>query len=70
MDLFSPLFFNGLLIGVSLGLLFNYWYFKKKIEKIGNIKCERCGYQGKPSQSGFRTKIVCPDCTSERWIKI
>lgn len=68
MDLSS--IFPYILFGFSIGLLITYFNFKKKIEKIGNIKCERCNYQGKPVQYGLYPKIVCPDCRSDRWTKI
>lgn len=67
--IYSPTFI-ALVIGFCIGTLINYFSSKKRIEKIGNIKCDRCDYQGKPTQNGLCTKIICPGCGSERWKKI
>jgi len=71
MDFFSSPLWYGTILAICIITFFNVFHFKKKIEKIGKIKCKRCGYQGKPKQWGniFNTKIVCPDCKSEIWEK-
>jgi len=54
-----------------LDLLINLEY-KKKIKKIGKIKCKRCGYQGlaEPTGNIYNKRIACPMCKSNDWEKL
>jgi len=71
MNWVSLLFF--LCIGFFIGILLQYIETKKMIERIGKIKCKRCGYQGKPKGLAMLFRkflIVCPECNSETWEKL
>lgn len=62
----------GLLIGYGVGMSIVIFKAKKKVKKIGQIKCNRCGYQGLATLfvNVFNFKIICPDCNGETWKKI
>ena len=68
---------NPALLGISIAMFIG-WIVAKIINannknKIGDIKCRRCGYQGRPKggDSIFNmTNLYCPNCKSDDWIAI
>lgn len=66
----------GLLLGALVGLGFAalvLWAQSHEVDKIGPVKCNRCGHVDRPLYENRPNKgavFLCRKCRSEDWVKI